>query len=156
MSNSFASAASTAEIHVYEGPTYGVNVLLDVLQHALADDEARVLNMSWGIGEYIDGDGNIDEYHSVFNQMIGEGWSLVAAAGDGGATTGCERISVSYPGLRSRRNRGGRNVALHLPIQLWPGGRLDRRTLRLLQQRWRDRRRLQRLQLHQLSRWCGL
>ncbi|MFZ0314045.1 MAG: S53 family peptidase, partial [Candidatus Korobacteraceae bacterium] len=97
MSNSFASAASTAEIHVYEGPTYGVNVLLDVLQHALADDEARVLNMSWGIGEYIDGDGNIDEYHSVFNQMIGEGWSLVAAAGDGGSTTGCERVSVSYP-----------------------------------------------------------
>jgi len=97
MANSFASSASTAEIHVYEGPTYGLNSVLDVLQHALSGNLARVLNMSWGLGEYIEGDGDIEEYHNVFNQMIGEGWSLVAASGDGGATTGCERVSVSYP-----------------------------------------------------------
>ncbi len=97
MSNSFRSSASTAEIHVYEGTSYDETMLLDVIQHALNDGYARVLNMSWGSGEYLYGDSTIADYHNVFNQMIGEGWSLVAAAGDAGSTTDCERVSASYP-----------------------------------------------------------
>lgn len=94
--NSFGSSASTAEIHVYEGSSNTINILLDVVQHALNDGNARVLNMSWGITEYI-GSGYIDGFHSVFNQMIGQGWSLVAASGDWGSTGDCEQVSVIYP-----------------------------------------------------------
>jgi len=97
MSNSFGSSASTSEIHMYEAPTNAYSGLVDLLQHALNDGQARVLNMSWGDAEYLTGFSNITAFHNVFNQMIGEGWSLVAAAGDGGATTDCARLAVSYP-----------------------------------------------------------
>ncbi|MGD0931220.1 MAG: protease pro-enzyme activation domain-containing protein [Candidatus Korobacteraceae bacterium] len=96
--NSFGSAASTAEIHVYEGTSDTLDVLLDVLQHVLDDGDARVLSMSWGGAEdYVFSPGSVAGFHSVFNQMIGQGWSLVAASGDGGATADCDHVSVSYP-----------------------------------------------------------
>jgi hypothetical protein len=97
MSNSFTSSASTAEIHMYEGATDSLGTLLDVVQHALNDGQARVLNMSWGLAEYLIAAGYLNDFHNVFNQMVGQGWTLVAAAGDGGATTGCTRTAVSYP-----------------------------------------------------------
>jgi len=96
MANSFGSSASTAKVHMYEGASDAVNVLLDVVQHALNDGDARVLNMSWGVAEHLGGN-YIDEFHSAFNQMIGQGWSLVAASGDWGSTADCQQVSVLYP-----------------------------------------------------------
>ena len=96
MANSFGSSASTAKVHMYEGASDAVNVLLDVVQHALNDGDARVLNMSWGFAEHLGGN-YIDEFHSAFNQMIGQGWSLVAASGDWGSTADCQQVSVLYP-----------------------------------------------------------
>src|SRR5580698_3360507 len=40
----------------------------------------------------------MDSYHAVFNQMLGEGWTIVVSAGDGGSTNDCASVSVSYPG----------------------------------------------------------
>ncbi len=96
--NSFGSSANTTKIHVYEGVDNKFSTILDVLNNALNDGHARVLSMSWGAAETDFPSGTIDSYHAVFNQMSGQGWTLVAASGDGGATTDCgSYLSVSYP-----------------------------------------------------------
>jgi hypothetical protein len=99
MANSFGSAGNTAKVYVYEGISGYFSVLLSVVNRALSDGYARVLNMSWQGAEGYDVPYSyMNSFHNVFNQMIGEGWSLVAASGDGGATTGCHpRLYVSYP-----------------------------------------------------------
>ncbi len=99
MSNSFDTSADTAEVHVYEGANAHFSTLLDVSNRALSDGHARVLSMSWGAPElYGVGGSTMDSYHAVFNQMSGQGWTLVAASGDGGATADCaDHLSVSYP-----------------------------------------------------------
>jgi subtilase family serine protease len=99
MSNSFDTSADTAEVHVYEGVNGQFSTLLDVVNRALSDGHARVLSMSWGGAELYNADPpTMDSYHAVFNQMVGQGWTLVAASGDGGATTDCaDHLSVSYP-----------------------------------------------------------
>jgi Pro-kumamolisin, activation domain/Subtilase family/Divergent InlB B-repeat domain len=99
MSNSFSSPANTAEIHLYEGTNGQVSTLVDVVNRALSDGHARVLNMSWGGAEFYDNPAAaMNTFHAIFNQMNGQGWTLVAASGDGGATTDCaDHLSVSYP-----------------------------------------------------------
>ncbi len=99
--NSFGSSASTAKVHVYEGPDYSLGTLLAVVEAAQSDNEARVLNMSWGLDEPDFGNGYAQDYHNVFNSMIAQGWSLVASSGDQGATADCvsggETITVNSP-----------------------------------------------------------
>jgi hypothetical protein len=98
MSNSFGTPSNTAMIHVYEGASNSWATLLDVVNAILRDGYAKVMNMSWGGAEnYTAPSGTMDSFHSVFNQMIGEGWSLVSSSGDGGASADCEHESVSYP-----------------------------------------------------------
>lgn len=84
---------------MYEGANNHWATLLDVVNRALSDGHARVLSMSWGGAElYNASSSTMDSYHAVFNQMVGQGWTLVAASGDGGATTDCaDHLSVSYP-----------------------------------------------------------
>ena len=99
MSNSFSTAAKTAAIHVYIGADNATSTLLDVLNHALSDGHARVLSMSFGGAEtYMFPVTTIDSFHNIFNQMAGQGWSITAASGDGGATDDCVHVSVDYPG----------------------------------------------------------
>ncbi len=99
MANSFGSASNTAKVYMYEGANNYYSTLLNAVNRALSDGLARVLSMSWGAAEgYDTPDSYMNSFHNVFNQMIGEGWSLVAASGDGGATTGCHPTDyVSYP-----------------------------------------------------------
>lgn len=98
MANSFSNSSNTAAVYVYEASSGYLAPLLDALNHALNDGYARVLSMSWGGAEiYESPTGDMDSFHSVFDQMIGEGWTLAAASGDGGATTDCQHTSVSYP-----------------------------------------------------------
>ena len=99
MANSFDTSADTAEIYVYEGTNGEVSTLMDVLNRISTDGHARVLSMSWGAAEiYGNPPSAMDSFHAIFNQMVGQGWSLVAASGDGGATTDCaDHLSVSYP-----------------------------------------------------------
>ncbi len=84
---------------MYEGANAQFSTLLDALNRALSDGHARVLSMSWGAAEIYETDrSTMDSYHAVFNQMVGQGWSLVAASGDGGATADCaDHLSVLYP-----------------------------------------------------------
>ncbi|MFI5117922.1 MAG: protease pro-enzyme activation domain-containing protein [Terriglobales bacterium] len=99
MANSFGDSANTAEIHMYEGANNQFSTLLDVVNRALSDGHARVLSMSWGGAEiYVNPPSVMDSFHAIFNQMVGQGWTLVAASGDGGATADCaDHFSVSYP-----------------------------------------------------------
>ncbi len=99
MANSFSSPANTAEIHMYEGVNDYLSTYLDVINQALSDGQARVLSMSWGGAEFYNNNRqSMAAYHSVFNQMVGQGWSLVAASGDNGSTTGCaDYVAVSHP-----------------------------------------------------------
>lgn len=100
MANSFGSASKTAKINVYEASSPSYAILMDVLNHILSDGHTRVLSMSWGGAEnYGVSRATINSYHALFNQMAGEGWSIVAASGDNGAADGCEDyLAVSYPG----------------------------------------------------------
>ena len=99
MANSFDSSATTAKIHVYESADPSFATGLDAVNRELTDGKGRVLNMSWGAAEYAVADRmTMDSYHNVFNQMIGQGWSLVAASGDQGSTTACfSYLYVSWP-----------------------------------------------------------
>ena len=98
-SNNFSSASGTAKVNVYEAPSGTASNMLDVMNHILSDGHARVLTMSWGgsenYGFYV---ADMDSFHAVFNQLAGEGWTIVAAAGDAGATGDCSNhLAVDYP-----------------------------------------------------------
>ena len=99
MANSGDTGADTSLINIYEGTNWTAAVLLDVVNHALSDGHARILSMSWGAAENYGFRGStMDSFHSVFDHMLAQGWTLVAAAGDGGPTTDCaDHLSVSYP-----------------------------------------------------------
>jgi Pro-kumamolisin, activation domain/Divergent InlB B-repeat domain len=100
MANSFSSSSNTAEVHVYEGANNHFSTLLDGLNRILTDGHVRVVSMSWGSTEiYGFPASSMDSYHAVFNQMVGQGWTVVGISFDGGATDGCDdHLSVSYPG----------------------------------------------------------
>ena len=99
MANSFGSSSNTAQIHVYEGANNRLDTMLDVMNHVLNDGHARVLSMSWGGAEsYMFPVNSINAFHSVFNQLAGQGWSITGASGDAGSPDDCENVSVDYPG----------------------------------------------------------
>ncbi len=96
--NNFGQASSTAKVYYYMSPNWYLNTMLDGVGCALQTNNARVLNMSWGGGELASfGTAEMGAYHNVFNQMVGQGWTIVVASGDQGATADCETVSVSYP-----------------------------------------------------------
>ncbi len=99
MANSFHLSSDTAQINVYEGTNNSPSIMLAVVNRILSDGYARVLSMSWGGAENSSFTySQMENFHTVFNQMLGQGWTLVASSGDGGATAGCEnRLAASYP-----------------------------------------------------------
>ena len=97
--NSFGAAASTAAVYAYEATSGTFDNIVLILQAVLNDNNgegrARVLNMSWGGAEFSAfGSGNMSTLDLIFDQLVGQGWSLVAAAGDNGAATGCMNDTV--------------------------------------------------------------
>jgi predicted thioesterase len=100
-SNNFGPASGTAMIRVYEG---GPNATWsDLFGAILHNSDTRVLTTSYScteLGVYIGlscSQSSLMSFHNLFNQMIGEGWTLIAASGDRGATDNCNNTSVSYP-----------------------------------------------------------
>jgi hypothetical protein len=93
-SNSFGSYQDTAKVYAYQGANYLNSTILDVYNHMLSDGNARVFSTSWGCGELLanpDGSGDcyaatMDARDSVFTSMVIQGWTLVAASGDEGAS----------------------------------------------------------------------
>ncbi len=97
-SNSRGSEYDTSSIHVYETAN-GFLSFGDIYQQMLTDNLVNVVNISYGLNEdYLNGLGLVSAWHGKFNMMLGLGWTIMAAAGDNGATAGCgDAIAVLYP-----------------------------------------------------------
>ena len=97
-SNSFGAASDTAKIWIYEAPNYGD--IFDMYNTMVSDGFAKVTTTSWycpgEIGCYVSG--GMDTLDGIFNKMVGQGWTLVAASGDNGASGGCgDGDAVMFP-----------------------------------------------------------
>jgi len=89
-SNSFGLGA-TSRIWVYEGVNGNTATFIDMFQSMVNQGYARVMTISWGCAEKLCWDpASMDTAHGIFNQMVGQGWTLVASSGDGGATAALE------------------------------------------------------------------
>jgi hypothetical protein len=98
MANSFGSLHDTAQVFMYDAPNFGS--LPDAYQHMLNDGFARVASTSWSCTAQ-DGCGSsfINSMDSIFSNMVGQGWTLVAAQGDRGATDDLDNnLDVAFPG----------------------------------------------------------
>ena len=96
--NSFGSFLDTAHVFVYEGEGgYPGNVYNQIL----SDAHAKVLTSSFSCGnptgESNCPSGTVSSLHSIFNSMVGQGWTIMTASGDAGATADCATTSVEYP-----------------------------------------------------------
>ncbi len=93
-SNSFGSYLDTAHVYVYESSGSAA----DMYNAMLNDGYARVFSTSWSCTESTGcSNSSMDTYHAIFNQMVGQGWTLMTASGDRGATDDCANVTVSYP-----------------------------------------------------------
>lgn len=98
MANSFGSYLNTAHVYMYDGVNSGFNTFNDIYNHMLTDGYARNFSTSWGWIDATLGGGNMDTADAIFSSMVGQGWSLTAASGDGGASYSCQNFdSVSFP-----------------------------------------------------------
>jgi len=100
MANSENTPANTAKVIVYEGVNSNGQTRLDEYNFILNDGFARVMSTSWGGPEGLD-KGTIAQNNAednVLTEMVGEGWTLLAASGDQGATAACDNgLDVAYP-----------------------------------------------------------
>jgi hypothetical protein len=105
MANSEGAASDTARVVVYEGSNYINNTIADVYTQMADDAHARTMSTSWACAENIGYGGGLDCYNStmhsldhILSTMAGEGWTLIAAAGDQGATGNCDdALRVEFP-----------------------------------------------------------
>jgi len=102
-SNSFGSSNDTAHVYVYEGANGYQGTYFDLWNSVLNDGHAHVVSTSYGGEEtsywpgYVAGTA-VGDAHYIFNQMVGQGLTLVAASGDQGSTPGCsDSNGVIYP-----------------------------------------------------------
>ncbi len=102
--NSFGSSNDTAQVIVYIGDNENNSTFTDMYGYMLSDNYARVFTTSWSCTEvYGCSTSTMDSRHSIFNSMLGQGWTLIAASGDRGSADDCNfespaHESVAYPG----------------------------------------------------------
>jgi subtilase family serine protease len=83
---------------MYDVPNFGS--FPDAYQHMLNDGLARVASTSWSCTAQ-DGCSSsfMNSLDSIFSNMVGQGWTLVAAQGDRGATDDLDNdLDVAFPG----------------------------------------------------------
>jgi hypothetical protein len=99
MSNSFGSYADTASVVMYDGVDASFTTFTDIYNQMLSDGYARVFSTSWGCAELTCFDlGTMATEDSIFSAMVGQGWTLVAASDDQGATASCvAQDGVEFP-----------------------------------------------------------
>jgi len=99
MSNSFGSYQDTAFVTMYDGVNPQFGTFTDMYNQVLNDNSSRVMSTSWGCAELSCYDStDINTTHGIFNSLVGQGWTLVAASGDQGSTAGCGNANrVQYP-----------------------------------------------------------
>jgi hypothetical protein len=139
MSNSRGSLNDTAHVWVYQGGDATTSTFIDIFNQILSDGHARVMSTSFGCAEINCWQlSDMQTAHNTFNMMVGEGWSLVAAAGDNGAVATvpnsngvqqCQHFdSVVFPGSDSDVvSAGGTTLSLlpngsYVSEVAWTGG----------------------------------
>lgn len=103
-SNSFGAWSNTAHVAVYEIVNGYYSTYADAYENIATDNVARVVSTSYGSAEgdwdqdgYATGTGT-GEFHGIFNSMTGEGYTLVASAGDSGSAQDCgDAVQVNWP-----------------------------------------------------------
>jgi len=102
--NSVTTAASTAELFIYEGVNSQNAAVVDVYNAIANANQARVMSTSWGCAEDPNSGTNgctadtMRARDDIFKSMVGQGWTLVAATGDKGATANCDNnLHVQFP-----------------------------------------------------------
>ena len=97
--NSFGSFQDTSSVFVYQGVNNLLSTFTDVYNVILNRNETRSFTTSWGCQEFAcTGSSTMDTDHAIFNSMIGQGWTLMAATGDQGAAAGCgDANAIQYP-----------------------------------------------------------
>ena len=99
MANSFGGYGNTAHVFIYEAANF--YDMADLYNQMLEDGNARVTSLSWGCEENACFDGSsMNSMDNIFTAMVGQGWTLLAASGDNGATAGCgDGDAVLYPAV---------------------------------------------------------
>jgi photosystem II stability/assembly factor-like uncharacterized protein len=109
MSNPKSTCFFCAPAHIYMfaapttlnskgNPTLSSQNMLSLAQAALNDGRARIFSQSWGTAESNYNQPSIDQFHAVYDSMVGQGWTLTSATGDNGTTDACSSAgSVDYP-----------------------------------------------------------
>ncbi|UWZ86261.1 S53 family peptidase [Occallatibacter riparius] len=101
--NSYGSWADTAHIYVYMDGTWSQAGNADMFNQMLNDGYARVFTTSWSCTESTGCSTTAtNAWHTIFNSMVGQGWTLLTASGDRGSTDDCyfnnpAHTSVAYP-----------------------------------------------------------
>ena len=97
MSNSFGAYQDTAMVWVYEGANFGD--IYDVYNQMATDNYGRVSSTSWGCEEFACFSGSsMNTIDGIFAKLVGQGWTLIAASGDQGASAGCgDATRVQFP-----------------------------------------------------------
>ncbi len=138
--NSFGSSNDTAHVYVYIGANGNNDTFTMMYSQMLDDNTARVMTTSWSCTEvYGCSDSVMDSRHSIFNSMVGQGWTLIAASGDRGSADDCSynkttkmnntaHFSVAYPASDyDVVAAGGTEMSIYIgPIWMsevaWSGG----------------------------------
>ena len=91
-----ALAPGAANILVYEGKN-GTPDAVDTYNRIATDNLAKEISTSWGIAEDEADAATINSEAAIFQQMAAQGQSLYAAAGDSGAYSDGQSLSVLDP-----------------------------------------------------------
>jgi hypothetical protein len=101
MSNSYGAYVNTAHVYEYEMDNNLWSTYEAAFNQVLSDGHAKVLSTSYGGNEDPNStDAGIETgtMHSIFNNMVAAGITLIAASGDNGAADGCgDETAVDYP-----------------------------------------------------------
>ncbi|HKM47221.1 MAG TPA: choice-of-anchor D domain-containing protein, partial [Terriglobales bacterium] len=100
MSNSYGSYLDTAHIFEYEMTNGLYTTYYDAWDDILTNNTAKVASTSYGWEENVGFSGSYatGTMHPLFNTMVGQGFTLIAASGDNGASDGCgDATAVDYP-----------------------------------------------------------
>jgi len=98
--NSQSTADTTSEILIYEGANGNPQTFTDLYSFILNDGLARTMSTSFGCPETqnVCTPATMQTLDYTFSQMVGQGWTLVAASGDQGPTATCTPIfTISFP-----------------------------------------------------------
>ena len=100
MSNSYAAYQDTAHIYEYEMTNGLYSTYYDAWNDALTNNTAKVMSTSYGWEENVGFSGSVatGTMHPLFNSMVGQGFTLISASGDNGASMGCgDATAALYP-----------------------------------------------------------